>query len=179
MAQLMYLAIPLLVPLGIALILTRLTLASRASRARVRLLEKDESYTQRLSHVIGQLERDIEDKIADIIDEPDPALQPASVATSRPESPVPSATDPSLSAAGNIIALSEQDSKRPKPVVLTDLQLKIIAWLNTLPGLKKELAFIHPVRNAHGPLICRDVKGFAAHKAGEGVLRHWADHFIM
>ncbi|OCH96230.1 DUF676-domain-containing protein [Obba rivulosa] len=176
---LIYLAIPLILPLGITLVLTRLALASRASRARVRLLEEDETYTQRLAHIIGQLERDIEDKIADIIEEPSAALQPASVATSRPESPAPLVVDPTSPSASTLVPFPEKVEKAPHPVLLTDLQRNIITWLNTLPGLKKELAFIHPVRNAHGPLICRDVRGFAAHKVGEGVLRHWADHFIM
>ncbi|KAI0295366.1 putative serine esterase-domain-containing protein [Multifurca ochricompacta] len=51
--------------------------------------------------------------------------------------------------------------------------------LNALPQLKKELAYITDVRNSHGAIVARDVKNFGFHKIGEGVLRHWANAFVM
>ena len=53
------------------------------------------------------------------------------------------------------------------------------AVLNALPQLKKELAYIPNVRNSHAIIIARDIKNFEFHKMGEGVLRHWADAFVM
>ena len=62
--------------------------------------------------------------------------------------------------------------------ILTPLQRKIAAALNKLP-LKKEQVYIHSVRNSHAIIVCRDVKRFELHRQGEGVVRHWADHFIL
>jgi len=55
----------------------------------------------------------------------------------------------------------------------------MVAALNALPQLKKELVYIPDVRNSHAPIIVRDVQNFEFHKIGEGVLRHWADAFVM
>ena len=53
--QIILLSTPVLVPLLLSLIITRLALASRASRARIKLLEKEESSQERLVHVVGRL----------------------------------------------------------------------------------------------------------------------------
>lgn len=160
---------PVLLPLVLSLIITRLALASRASRSRIKLLEKDESSTERLIHIVGSLEREMEGVVVDMFDSPgmsdsnssDPAFFPKSA----------SAGDGSTAASGST-------AEKPQ-VLLSEIQRKIIASLNSLPGLRKELAFIHPVRNSHAVIISRDVKRFPGHKQGEGVIRHWADHLIM
>ena len=53
------------------------------------------------------------------------------------------------------------------------------AVLNALPQLKKERVFIPDVRNSHSVIIAQDIQNFKFHKIGEGVLRHWADSFVM
>ncbi|KAI0695350.1 DUF676-domain-containing protein [Cerioporus squamosus] len=148
---------PVLIPLVFSLVITRLALASRASRSRIKLLEKDQSSTERLVHVIGRLEREMEGVAIDIFD------SPGSTGVSSPTS-----SEPNLFSQPETSTQAASDSKR-----------RIVRSLNTLPGLKKELAFIHPVRNAHAVIICRDVKRFPSHRQGEGVIRHWADHFIV
>ena len=70
-----------------------------------------------------------------------------------------------------------QTSKRVPRI--TPAQRRMVAALNALPQLKKERAFITDVRNSHGTIIARDIKNFEFHKIGEGVLRHWADAFIL
>ncbi|KAH9066842.1 DUF676-domain-containing protein [Lactarius vividus] len=62
---------------------------------------------------------------------------------------------------------------------VTPAQRRMVAALNTLPQLKKERAFITDVMNSHATIIARDIKNFEFHKIGEGVLRHWADAFIL
>lgn len=62
--------------------------------------------------------------------------------------------------------------------VLTDLQLEMVASLNKLPNLKKELMFFDTVRNAHAIIVCRD-DGRFTQNGGDGALRHWADHFVV
>ena len=140
---------PILVPLVLTLIISRLALASRASRARIRLLEKEETSTERLAHIIGRLEREMEDAVVDMFD-----------------------------GAGEGAPAAQAPRAKERPV-LRDVQRRMARALNSLPGLKKELAYIHPVRNSHAIIVSRDVKRFPGHKEGEGVLRHWADHFIM
>jgi len=73
------------------------------------------------------------------------------------------------------------NSKQTSKVVprITPAQRRMVAALNALPQLKKELAFITDVSNSHATIIARDVKNFEFHKIGEGVLRHWADAFIL
>jgi hypothetical protein len=62
---------------------------------------------------------------------------------------------------------------------ITPAQRKMVAVLNSLPQLKKERAYLPNLRNSHGVIIARDIKNFDFHKLGEGVLRHWADAFVM
>ena len=91
-------------------------------------------------------------------------------------------SQPSLSASAamaDLDAAAKAQSLQKQDIVLSDVQKKIVAWLNTLPGLKKELVYIHPARNAHPVIISRDAERFPSRKRGEGVIRHWADHFII
>jgi hypothetical protein len=92
---------------------------------------------------------------------------------------------------GAVVDLIDRDDPEPTqpskmPVIkekehpiLTPNQKKIVSWLNTLPGLKKELAFFPNVRNAHAMIVSRDVKRFEAHKLGEPIIRHWASSLII
>ncbi|KAH9888777.1 DUF676-domain-containing protein [Cubamyces lactineus] len=176
---LIYVLTPVLVPLFLSLVLTRLSLASHASRSRIKQLEKEETGTERLVHVFATLEREVEDAVVDMFDNSDGPSPSASDRTlSSPSSNSSSSPDAKeLAVTGK--GVSPTRKERQSGLVLNETQRKLVRWLNTLPGLKKELAFIHPLRNAHGTIIARDVQRFPAHKIGEGVLRHWADHFIL
>jgi hypothetical protein len=99
-------------------------------------------------HIFGQLEREVEDIVADLVDDPN--------------TPSQESTNPS--------------KKSPR---FTTLQRKMAAVLNALPQLKKERVYIPDVRNAHSVIVARDIENYAFHKIGEGVLRHWADAFVM
>jgi len=96
------------------------------------------------------LERGVEDIVVDMVDDP---------ATSVP-------------------SLNGNQTAKMTPRI-TPAQRRMVAALNTLPQLKKERAFITDVINSHGTIIARDIKNFEFHKIGEGVLRHWADAFIL
>ena len=164
----------------------------RASRKRLKLLEKEESSVDRLMHVIARLERGVEDSVAEMLDGPGAGAATPPTHTSfshsavdAPPKAVPVSQPGSSSALenGESSAKAEHDalvtSGRPPTVLLTALQLRLVRTLNTLPHLKKERAYLHPCQNAHGPIICRDPKRFPSHKAGEGVVRHWVDHFLI
>ncbi|KAI9453395.1 DUF676-domain-containing protein [Lactarius psammicola] len=143
--------IPIILPAFLTLLLVRVSVSSYYSRSRIKLLEsEDASATQRLVHVFGRLEREIEDIVVDMADDPN--------------TPMPSPN-------------GDQTSKMVPRI--TPAQKRMVAALNTLPQLKKERAFITDVINSHGTIIARDIKNFDFHKIGEGVLRHWADAFIL
>lgn len=150
--------LPILVPTVISIALVKLSLASHSSRARIKLLEDEHNGStseQKLIHILAELEHDIEDAVVDFVDEDDPGTM-----------------TPTSSKTLSII-------KAQAHPILNAHQKKIAGWLNTLPELKKELAFFPDVRNAHAMIISRDVKRFEAHRLGEDVIRHWADHLIV
>jgi hypothetical protein len=142
---------PIIFPTFICLALVRLSISSRRSRSRIKLLEaEDPSATQRLVHIIGQLERQVEDIVVDIVDDPAVSI------------PSPGSTE------------TLKEGPRVSPA-----QRRMAAGLNALPQLKKELVYIPDVRNSHATIIARDIQNFEFHKIGEGVLRHWADSFVV
>ncbi|KAF8216474.1 putative serine esterase-domain-containing protein [Mycena galopus ATCC 62051] len=152
----MYVLLPVLVPVFISLALVRLSLATRSSRARIRLLENDASNSQKLVHILAQLEKQVENAVVDFIDDDAHAAGPVA--------------DPEL-------ALRKGKVPQEAPI-LTPTQIHIAAWLNRLP-LKKQRAYFPDALNSHALIICRDVKRFEFHKQGESVVRHWADSFIL
>jgi hypothetical protein len=149
--QVSLILLPILFPTFLSLVIVRLSISSYHSRSRIKLLEtEDVSTTQRLIHVFAQLEREVEDIVVDMVDDP--------------AGPAPSE---------DTVRVSEQSPP------ITPAQRRMVAALNALPQLKKERVYIPDVRNSHAAIIARDVKNFEFHKIGEGVLRHWADAFVM
>lgn len=169
--QAIYVLLPVLMPVLFCLVITRLSLASRKSRERIQLLEKDESYSSRLVHTLGQIERQVEDTVVEMIDDSGEVV-PSSASTL--------AASPALAADVGLSAAKGQEAKAAtaeKPhVTLSPLQHKLVKWLNSIPQLEKELVWIDPVRNSHAVIIARDITRFPDQQIGEGVLRHWADH---
>jgi hypothetical protein len=168
-----YTLLPILFPTFICLALIRLSIQSHQSRGRVRHLEA-QSTRERLVHIIGQLESELESAAVDLYD--DPAGTP--IATS----PIPGANpaDPTNPSEPTKENGKKSRSKLPSyQPLLTPGQLQCIENLNKIPQLKKERAFFEGVRNSHAMIVCRDPKMFKQHLEGEGVLRHWADHFEL
>ncbi|KAG1808683.1 putative serine esterase-domain-containing protein [Suillus subaureus] len=168
-----YTLLPVLFPTFICLALIRLSFQSHQSRGRLRHLEA-QTTRERLVHIIGKLESELESAAVDLYD--DPAGTP--IATS----PIPGA-DPADSTIPTEPTKEKGKKSRSKPPpyqpLLTPGQLQCIENLNKIPQLKKERAFFEGVRNSHAMIVCRDPKMFKQHLEGEGVLRHWADHFEL
>jgi hypothetical protein len=162
-----------MIPIGIILALIRSTLSARSSRARIKLLEKDTSKGQRLIHVMAQLEQDIENAVVNLVDDAGP------VSDTPPLSDIDTDTDTDTSLTKSNDKGKSKSRPTPLQPILTPLQRKMVASLNSIPSLKKERAFIAGVRNAHAALVCRAVKWVPLHRIGEGVIRHWADNFIL
>lgn len=135
-----------------SLAIFRLSLASRSSRARIKQLEQ-QAHTggqQKLANILAELEREMEEAVVDLIDNP---------------------------AQSSSLYLPSKESSRTHPII-TPNHRKIVNWLNLIP-IKKEIAYFPDVRNSHAMIVCRDVKRFEVHRQGEGVLRHWANSFIL
>ena len=143
-----YILLPILIPVFLSLVITRLSIASQSSRARIKQLEKESHATghQKLADILAELEREMEEVVVD-----------------------PTHLSSSLSQASI--------SSRAHPIITANHK-KIVNWLNVLP-IKKEVAYFPGVRNSHAMVVCRDVKRFEFHRKGEGVLRHWANSFIL
>ncbi|KAI0078681.1 DUF676-domain-containing protein [Panus rudis PR-1116 ss-1] len=177
-------SLPVLLPAILGLVVVRLSLDARSSRSRIKLLESDESYRERLVHIVGQLEKSMEDAVAEYMDDPGnsaPQTAPYTAPSSTSTIAVNMATSGIGAASLSKEAGQINDEKKPtaKGSYLLDVQHKMVKNLNTLPQLKKERAFIDNVMNAHAVIISRDVNKFKHHRLGEGVLRHMADHFLL
>lgn len=165
------------------MVATRLSLETFQSRKRIKLLEEDESATKRLVHKFQELERRVEEAVIEIMDgehamlENSPEPSEPSIASPRPETE--SSEEPTN--GGDIpssLQARASDTMTKQPLI-TPEQKQMIAALNSLPRLKKHMAYFPNVRNAHAPMVCRDVKNFPHHTRGEGVLRHWIDNFTL
>ncbi|KAL1747599.1 putative serine esterase-domain-containing protein [Schizophyllum fasciatum] len=172
---LIYATLPLVVPLFLSLVLFRLGMSARKSRRRIKLLEADPSKLsngETLMQAVAKLEKDMEDAVADMMENPsgeesdDTLAQADAVLTEN-------------DGKGKLKRCRSRQSNQPKSVArIAPLQRKMAAALNELP-IQKERAFIENVRNSHAVIISRDVKNFDWHRQGEGVIRHWADSFEL
>ncbi|KAG9313033.1 heme peroxidase [Chiua virens] len=164
---LIYALLPVLFPAFISLALVRLSISSHNSRTRLKTLEGEESNKERLAHIIAELEANVESVVLDMYDQGTPLAS----------------TLPSKGAVDGTLTQQEHHSadSAPSPyqALLTPIQRRCVQNLNKIPQLQKERAFFVDVRNSHAMIVCRDVKRFAFHLEGEGVLRHWADHFKL
>ncbi|KAG1860744.1 putative serine esterase-domain-containing protein [Suillus subalutaceus] len=151
-----YTLLPILFPTFICLLSFACHFNRNQSRGRVRHLEA-QTTRERLVHIIAKLESELESAAVDLYD--DPAGTP--IATS----PIPGAdpADPT-----NPTEPTKEKGKKSRSKA-TSIPHFSIENLNKIPQLKKERAFFEGVRNSHAMIICQ----------GEGVLRHWADHFDL
>ncbi|KAG7444914.1 lipid particle protein [Guyanagaster necrorhizus] len=154
-----YVFLPILIPIGVSLVIIRLSLASRSSRARIRLLEKEnESNSERLIHLLSDLERQVEDAVADVIDDPGTTSSSKNILPEKGKRKTSTSSEPKA--------------------MLSPLQQELVHSLNTLP-IKKELVYLDIGHNSHATIISRDIKRFEIHRLGQGVIKHWADSFVL
>lgn len=165
----MYALLPIIFPTFVSLVLVRLSISSHNSRTRLKALEVDGSNKERLAHIIAELESNVESIVLDMYDD-----------SQGTPSPLPS-KDPTDGTLTQQVVVNVSPDSRPSPsqALFSPVQRRCIQNLNKIPQLQKERAFFAGVRNAHAMIVCRDVKQFKFHLEGEGVLRHWADHFEL
>lgn len=153
---------------------------SRKSRGRIQVLESDETYSERLTEIIGRMEKRIEGMVVDYMDEPGDdvsrSLEPAAHAQAPGSSTTLTAT---LTATAPGSGKEVQAVVTAKTEGMSDLQRRMVKHLDALPNLERKLAFIDMVYNSHAVIVARDVKRFQFHGRGHGVLRHLADHMVL
>lgn len=179
-------------PTLLTLVVVRLSMDSHSSRGRIKLLESDETYRERLVNVVGGLEKRVEDAVADLVDGPGNSSTPGSSSPSSSSPSPPPEADPTSASSSTVNKVEKEEKvkkhknkkckeekKEAPKAQMSDLQLKMAEHMNAVPNLKKELAFIDPTMNSHAVIVARDVKRFKHHEKGWGVLRHLADNFII
>lgn len=152
-----------MIPTFVIFRLAQVTSNNLLSQKRIKDLEAHESHQSRLVHILVGLEKKVEDEVVDIME---------NQGNSTDDSP------PIAEVTGHIDNPVIKQKKAAKKPTLTEAQKEIILWLNTLPNLKKERAFIHTVSNSHPVIVCREMERWKIHDAGLGILRHWADNFV-
>jgi hypothetical protein len=196
----LYISLPVVIPLALSAAFIKVSLDSNNSRKRLRLLEKSEGVEDRLANVLKRLDKGMENAVAELMQETEGRqLEDATIVihedrtvelvprekgekkkckTKKNGSSESIVGVPSTS-AGLADAISIKDASKQKgKEFLSPTQLSIIETLNTLP-FEKFPAHFPGVFNSHAVIISRDVKRFPFHVRGHGVLRHWADHFIL
>ncbi|KAF7309816.1 F-box domain-containing protein [Mycena indigotica] len=82
---------------------------------------------------------------------------------------------PRLETPPEMPCVSEVHSDAPE---MSPVQLGMVRGLNSVTALKKYSAFRPGIRNSHGMIICLE-SGWEDHQVGRGVLRHWANEFVV
>ncbi|KAF9516004.1 hypothetical protein BS47DRAFT_711231 [Hydnum rufescens UP504] len=62
---------------------------------------------------------------------------------------------------------------------LTPVQLQMANSLNSIPHLNKKFAFIDGVRNSHVTIVAPKGWISSSPERGMGVVRHWAEYFVL
>ena len=175
----------MLVPTFLTLVVVRLSLHARSSRSRVRLLEGDEKRRENaLVHAISKFEFEIEEAVISMMED-DRNAQLARPIDNSVEKDDTSNRVLTVSEAREIHSSSAANSGKGKAVskdgqpTLSPSQLLMVQSLNSLPQMTKYKVYIDPTLNSHATIVSRDVKAFEFHKRGWGVLRHWADAFVL
>ena len=198
--QVAFISLPLIIPTFFILATIRLSKSSKSSRQRIKLLEGDENLRENaLVHAFSRFENELERAVVDAIEDaqgghPGPARKASySVATNGSQNakafdangngvPNPASsndTKASLDATKSSEKSEKGSKKKSGQPILSSAQLTMASHLNAIPQVTKHLVFIDPIRNSHATIIARDVKNFEFHKRGWGVLRHWADGFVL
>ncbi|THH03474.1 hypothetical protein EW145_g6225 [Phellinidium pouzarii] len=183
------LLLPVLIPVFITLIVVRLSLHARSSRARIRLLEGDEQGREsKLVNMFARLERSFEGAVVEMA-ENDVEVDDntgAGAEQIREKLTPPNTKSKNINTSISTLSTSAADADADTPrkpeagqPLLTPAQLAMVRSLNALPQLTKHRAYIDLLRNSHAAIIARDVAGFTFHRRGWGVLQHWADAFEL
>ncbi|CAE6359518.1 unnamed protein product [Rhizoctonia solani] len=200
-----YLLIPFLIPAGLTYATIRFNRESRSSRRRLQALADSPDAESSLAAVMRKMEM----AVADMVDSADPGaadegwdsdMEADTVVVEGPseETRKRKATQsntPDVAAQSLLTPPAEEEDRKleakpafapskPKPndplqPILSPAQLAMIESLNSIPQLRKVRAYFPYVRNAHSMIIVRDPKIFPIHEDGMGVVRHWADRFVL
>ncbi|KAF8595039.1 DUF676-domain-containing protein [Ceratobasidium sp. AG-I] len=202
--KLFYMVTPVFFPVMLSYLVTRLHRESGVSRKRLREIEKSIMAETSLSAMLRKMEK----AMAEVVDSSEESTleegggaialkevgvkvagdggedvksSVASLPTPAP-TPKPTAVEPLQSQEP-----SHQSSTQTKPKstdegpqpVLTPSHHKMIASLNSIPQLKKVVVYFPWARNSHSAIVVREPKTWDVNRDGLGILKHWADRFVL
>ncbi|PWN21474.1 DUF676-domain-containing protein [Microstroma glucosiphilum] len=182
---------PIVLPILVLLIITRLATATRASNKRVALQQEEWIKGK------GLLEEDPDvkygeeherDRISSVLRETIQAVAEENVESEEPATGANGNTKQSKLDAKSLKsritfpyleievtpATREYLDSRMTPV--GGRQRDMQANLNAIPGLRKHLAYFDQVMNSHAIIICR-TPSMEMHRRGKMVVQHFVDHF--
>jgi hypothetical protein len=178
--QLIYVILPVAVPIIFTLVISNFTYNAFLSRHRIRLLEKSgKRNRETIMDLMRSLEREVEETVVDYVETGEAESTPES---SRSITPLPTHASTSQREDADVLhsgPTSSSPTRNTSQPVLLPAQERMIANLNSIPHLKKQFVFYEGLTNTHATIVCRDIKRFSFHKKGEGVLRHLADNMVV
>ncbi|KAG8989759.1 hypothetical protein FRB90_002082, partial [Tulasnella sp. 427] len=167
---LVFLFLPIIIPLMILIIIGRFMWKSFKSKKRIRMLEKNDAGNRSaIVKFVSSLGHTVEDAVVEMMeDETAQNVSPGDVEktphpTTPPttsKAPPPTFTYPPIHAPSNPVPSAVQP-------ILTPTQLRIIENLNQLPRLKKGFVWLDGLTNTHATIMCRDINEFEFHRRGE------------
>jgi hypothetical protein len=191
--KVLFVALPIVFPAFLCYAIIRLSQESRASRARIKLLEdglSSESEQQRLITYLRKL-GEIDNTVTETVDtlrskdeirteQHDSMASYTEIITTEPTEPESNSKDHNGISNSKSTTKSGSGSSSKNMPTLKPFQKRMVRSLNSNLGhMKKYNAFIHPMRNSHAAIIARDISRFDFHGEERGVLQHWADGFVF
>ncbi|KIM26150.1 hypothetical protein M408DRAFT_73104 [Serendipita vermifera MAFF 305830] len=177
--------LPLLIPLGVTAAFVKLSLDSSKSRKRLKNLEQEETFQDRLANVLRRMDEETVNAITELLEEVTEREETEEESEENRaqlyiQSATSSRTNIDARTPARILGTdrSPVGAKAHGGPLLSPLQVKIIGSLNELP-FNKYAACFPGAFNSHSVIISRDLKQFPFHDQGRPVLQHWADHFIL
>ncbi|KAG9007163.1 hypothetical protein FRB90_009502, partial [Tulasnella sp. 427] len=174
LGQLVFLFLPIIIPLMIFFIIGRFMWKSFKSKKRIRILEKNDAGNRSaIVKFVSGLGHTVEDAVVEMME--DETAQNVSPGDVEKNSHTPT-TAPTTSKARPPTFTYPPIHAPPNPVpsavqpVLTPTQLRIIENLNQLPRLKKGFVWLDGLTNTHATIMCRDINEFEFHRRGEVLL---------
>lgn len=185
-----YVLLPVIFPLFLMYVIARLSLETRMSEARIKLMGP--AQTEYLRMLFRGLEKEVDNAVADFLDQQSSDEDDNNGDEDDDEEKAVGATSDADTASSEATVVQDMIEEKPaykgtlekRGPCLTPLQLKMARSLNQIPQLKKKLAYIDCEPdgqriNSHAIIVSREPEHFPNHLMGMGVVRNWADSFEL
>lgn len=182
---------PVVLPVLILLIVTRLATATRASNKRVAIQQEEWIKGKGLleeNPAVKYGEEHERDRISSVLRETIQAVGEDNVESEEPVMGTSGSTKPSNLDTKSLksritfphvdieVTPATRDYLDSRMAPVGERQREMQANLNSIPGLRKHLTYFEQVMNSHAIIICR-TPSMEMHRRGKMVVQHFVDHF--